>query len=114
MFFTFLGVIILVAGFVINNPSLTFAKFSGTVKAAGIFLILLGLLSTSIRQIDSGQVGVQTLFGKVQPGVLEGGLNVVNPLMNVTEFDTKTQNYTMSAVHDEGEKTGDDAISLLG
>jgi regulator of protease activity HflC (stomatin/prohibitin superfamily) len=31
----------------------------------------------------------------------------------VTTFDVKTQNYTMSAIHDEGSKSGDDAIRIL-
>ena len=40
-------------------------------------------------------------------------LNVVNPLVDVTRFDTRTQNYTMSAVHGEGQQAGDDAIRVL-
>jgi regulator of protease activity HflC (stomatin/prohibitin superfamily) len=63
--------------------------------------------------IDAGQVGVKTLFGKVEDEVLYSGLNVINPLMEVTNFDVKTQNYTMSGVHDEGDKSGDDAIRVL-
>jgi regulator of protease activity HflC (stomatin/prohibitin superfamily) len=34
-------------------------------------------------------------------------------LIDITPFDVKTQNYTMSAVHDEGMKSGDDAIRVL-
>ncbi len=45
--------------------------------------------------------------------VLYSGLNVVNPLVDVKTMDVKTQNYTMSGVHDEGEKGGDDAIRVL-
>jgi regulator of protease activity HflC (stomatin/prohibitin superfamily) len=40
-------------------------------------------------------------------------LHFINPLAEVTIFDAKTQNYTMSAVHSEGEKAGDDAIRIL-
>jgi regulator of protease activity HflC (stomatin/prohibitin superfamily) len=65
------------------------------------------------KVIDAGQVGVKTLFGKVENDVLYSGLNVVNPLVEVTTFDTKTQNYTMSGIHDEGTKAGDDAIRVL-
>ncbi|MFN0015167.1 MAG: prohibitin family protein, partial [Saprospiraceae bacterium] len=53
------------------------------------------------------------LFGKVQPGILTEGLNMVNPLVDVVDYDVKTQNYTMSAVHDEGDQEGDDAIRVL-
>jgi len=68
---------------------------------------------SSIVQIDAGQVGVKKLFGKVQNDVLQSGLHMINPLVEVTRLDIKTQNYTMSGIHDEGVKTGDDAIRVL-
>ncbi|MEJ7660598.1 MAG: SPFH domain-containing protein [Hymenobacter sp.] len=46
-----------------------------------------------------GRWACKRLFGKVQGRVLQPGLSVVNPLVDVTRFDTRTQNYTMSAVH---------------
>jgi regulator of protease activity HflC (stomatin/prohibitin superfamily) len=58
-------------------------------------------------------VGVKSLFGKVQPDILPSGLNFVNPVMDVRSLDIRTQNYTMSGQHDEGAKTGDDAIRVL-
>ena len=66
-----------------------------------------------IRKVGTGEVGVPSLFGEVQNNTLESGLNFVNPLDEVTMFDIKTQNYTMSASHDEGDKEGDDAIRVL-
>ncbi|WP_128546603.1 prohibitin family protein [Larkinella soli] len=113
MLFLILGVLALIAGFAVNTPSLVMARYSRPLKVIGVILLLIGFLSGSIRQIDAGTVGVQSLFGSVQNRVLESGLNLVNPLVNVTEFDIKTQNYTMSAVHDEGERQGDDAIRVL-
>jgi regulator of protease activity HflC (stomatin/prohibitin superfamily) len=79
----------------------------------GPVLVILGLSLACTVQIDPGQVGVQTLFGKVQSGTLTEGLNFINPLVNITHFDTRTQNYTMSALHDEGDKEGDDGIRVL-
>ena len=38
---------------------------------------------------------------------------MINPLIDVKRMDIKTQNYTMSAIHDEGNKEGDDAIRVL-
>jgi regulator of protease activity HflC (stomatin/prohibitin superfamily) len=38
---------------------------------------------------------------------------MVNPLVEIKTFDVKTQNYTMSAVHTEGDQEGDDAIRVL-
>jgi regulator of protease activity HflC (stomatin/prohibitin superfamily) len=113
MFFLFLGVVLLLVGFAINTPALSFNRFARPLKAAGVVLAVLGLLLGSIRQIDAGHVGVQKLFGAVQDRTLSPGLNLVNPLVSVTELDVKTQNYTMSASYDEGEKKGDDAIRVL-
>ncbi|MBD2751840.1 prohibitin family protein [Spirosoma validum] len=113
MFFIILGFLALIAGFAINTPALTFSRFSRPAKVIGIILILLGGLTASVRQIDAGQVGVISLFGNVSDRALNSGLNLVNPLANVTEFDVKTQNYTMSASHNEGQKEGDDAIRVL-
>jgi regulator of protease activity HflC (stomatin/prohibitin superfamily) len=72
-----------------------------------------GIAISVVKQVEAGQAGVQTLFGKVNDRVLESGLNYINPLAEVTMFDIKTQNYTMSGVHDEGDKGGDDAIRVL-
>ncbi len=88
-------------------------RYSGTLKGIAILLVIAGFLASCVKQIDAGQIGVQTLFGKVQKEVLYSGLNVVNPLVEVHTIDTKTQNYTMSGVHDEGDKAGDDAIRVL-
>lgn len=83
------------------------------MRLAAVALLVLGFLSSAVRQIDAGNVGVQSLFGKIQSNVLYSGLHVVNPLMDVRQVDVRTQNYTMSGVHDEGEKGGDDAIRVL-
>jgi regulator of protease activity HflC (stomatin/prohibitin superfamily) len=113
MFLVVIGVIILIAGFAINTPSLQFSRFSRPLKVVGIILVLLGLASSTVKQIDAGRVGVQSLFGNVQEGTLTSGLNFVNPLVDVAEFDTRTQNYTMSSIHSEGKQDGDDAIRVL-
>ena len=88
-------------------------KIGVGLKVFGIVIILIGFLTSTIVQINAGQVGVKTLFGKVQTDILNSGLNMVNPLVDVVRFDTKTQNYTMSGVHDEGAQSGDDAIRVL-
>ena len=113
MFLIVIGAIVLIAGFAINTPALAFAKFSRPVKTIGVIVMVVGFLTACIKQIDAGTVGVQSLFGKVSDGVLTSGLNFVNPLVEVEPIDVKTQNYTMSAVRDEGDKEGDDAIRVL-
>lgn len=113
MFFIFLGILLFIAGNAISNPNLVFSKYSKTVKVVGAVFAILGLTSSAVVQVDAGEVGVQSVFGKVQTSTLNSGLNIVNPLAKVVVFDAKTQNYTMSSVHDEGDKQGDDAIRVL-
>ncbi|MFM2401861.1 MAG: hypothetical protein RI950_1378, partial [Bacteroidota bacterium] len=113
MFLIFLGIALFVAGNAISNPNLVFSKYSKTLKVIGVVFAIFGLTSSAVVQVDAGEVGVQSVFGKVQPTTLNSGLNFVNPLAKVVVFDAKTQNYTMSSVHDEGDKAGDDAIRVL-
>ncbi|MEO6406222.1 MAG: prohibitin family protein [Ferruginibacter sp.] len=84
-----------------------------TLRIVAVGLIVLGIFSSSFVQVNAGQVGVKKLFGSVQPDVLSSGLHVINPLIDVENFDIKTQNYTMSGLHDEGKQVGDDAIRVL-
>lgn len=109
----FIGIVLLVVGFLARSLSPGLERFSTLFRVGGIVAIAAGFLLASVKQIGPGQVGVKTLFGKVEDGVMESGLNFVNPLVSVTTFDVKTQNYTMSGVHDEGDKGGDDAIRVL-
>lgn len=83
------------------------------VRIVAMGLMLLGFFTSLIVQVDVGQVGVPVLFGKVTGQVLSSGLSMVNPLSQVEIFDIKTQNYTMSAIHDEGGEEGDGAIRTL-
>jgi regulator of protease activity HflC (stomatin/prohibitin superfamily) len=93
----------------VQNP----AALRSGIRTAGIALVAIGLFTACVKQIDAGYIGVQSLFGKVKSKVLYSGLNLVNPLVDVKEVDVRTQNYTMSGIHDEGSKEGDDAIRVL-
>lgn len=110
---TIVGIIVLIAGFVVGNSTGPYKSAHTLIKAAGILLIIIGLVLSSVKQVEPGEVGVQKLFGKVNNDILESGLNFVNPLVKVEFFDIRTQNYTMSGVLDEGQKAGDDAIRVL-
>jgi regulator of protease activity HflC (stomatin/prohibitin superfamily) len=94
-----------------HNPTLSI--YARILRLGGAGLALIGILSASIVQIGAGEIGVQVLYGSVQNNVLPSGLHFINPLMDVQRMDIKTQNYTMSAVHNEGNKEGDDAIRVL-
>ena len=113
MFLLLLGTLVAVVTTAISkaNPNLGSAGRIG--RFVGIGLIAVGLMTSCFVQIQPGEVGVKTLFGKIQDGVLTEGLNFLNPMMDVRRFDIRTLNYTMSSVHDEGDKMGDDAIRVL-
>ncbi len=114
MFFLFLGVVLFfIGGALPTNPNFpaTWAKLP--LRTAGIGIAVLGLLTSCIKQIDAGEVGVQKLFGKVKDHVLESGLNFINPFVRVVPVNVRTQNYTMSGIHTEGKQSGDDAIRIL-
>lgn len=113
MILFFIGLIIAGIGYqtMKNIPQASSMKSIPIV--VGVLMMLIGFLSATVVIIDPGKVGVKTLFGKVSPNVLYSGLQIVNPFAEVTEFDGRTQNYTMSGLHDEGQKQGDDAIRIL-
>lgn len=113
MAFIIIGIIIIAVGYFVFRGNYKLERYHKLVSVVGIVLIVIGLANSVVKQVEAGQTGVQTLFGKVDNRILESGLNFINPLVEVTMFDTKTQNYTMSGVHDEGDKGGDDAIRVL-
>ncbi len=108
-----LGILFFVFSFSLKNLKDPLPKIGIGLKVFGLVIIIIGFLASTIVQINAGQVGVKTLFGKVQTDIVTSGLNIVNPLVDVVRFDTKTQNYTMSGIHDEGDRSGDDAIRVL-
>ncbi len=113
MLLIILGLIIFaVANFGIRNNSAA-SRFVTPIKILGIVFIAIGVLNACFKQIGAGQVGVKSLFGKIDDDILTSGLNFINPLMDVKTIDIKTQNYTMSGIHDEGAQAGDDAIRVL-
>ncbi len=108
-----LGLIIFAAATYAFRNNSPFIRFKGAIKIAGIVFIVIGIMNACFIQINAGQIGVKSLFGKVEDNILLSGLNFVNPLVDVKTIDIKTQNYTMSGVHDEGAQAGDDAIRVL-
>ncbi|TKC00766.1 prohibitin family protein [Pedobacter cryophilus] len=109
-----LGVFAFIIGSVLSkqgNPATE--KTSKLLYVVGPVLILIGVFTSCFKTVEPGQVGVKSLFGKVDDQVLYSGLNFVNPLVKITTFDVRTQNYTMSASHEEGTQKGDDAIRIL-
>ncbi|MGK2861801.1 MAG: prohibitin family protein [Chitinophagaceae bacterium] len=107
-----LGILVLIAGFALQK-NYQFARYAKIIRVVAVFLMVIGILVKCFVQIEAGQVGVKSLFGKVQNDVLSSGLNFINPLVEVRRLDIKTQNYTMSGAQDESIQQGDDAIRVL-
>jgi regulator of protease activity HflC (stomatin/prohibitin superfamily) len=108
-----LGIILFIVATVIVKNNSALSKFERVGKTISIVLIALGIMNSCVKQIDAGEIGVKILFGSIQKEVMLSGLHFINPLLDVKKLDVKTQNYTMSGVHDEGDKAGDDAIKVL-
>ena len=113
MLFIILGLVLFFAAGAVENLNLPVAIPKATIRSIGVVALLIGVFTSCIKQIDAGQIGVKSMFGKVQDEVITSGLNFVNPLVTVNTIDVRTQNYTMSGVHTEGEVAGDDAIRVL-
>lgn len=113
MFLIILGVILFIVSIALLKGNDQVSRFSGALRIVALIVIIAGISLACIIQIDAGQVGVKKLFGKVQDDVLHSGLHFINPLLDIEKMDVKTQNYTMSGLHDEGNNSGDDAIRVL-
>ena len=113
MFLIIIGIFALIASFFMASQDGPASRFSTITRIGAIILVIIGASLSMFKVVESGEVGVKTLFGKVNNDVLYSGLNIVNPMMKVTTFDVKTQNYTMSGINDEGGKAGDYAIRVL-
>jgi len=108
-----LGIILFIVATIVVKNNSALSKFERGGKTISIVLIALGIMNSCVKQIDAGEIGVKILFGSIQKEVMLSGLHFINPLLDVKKLDVKTQNYTMSGVHDEGDKSGDDAIKVL-
>ena len=75
-----------------------------------VALTLVIILARSLFTVGAGEVGVifDPLGGGVQAAEAQEGLNIKPPYASVATYNTKTQDYTMSEVAEEGTlKTGD-------
>lgn len=113
MAFIIISIILLIAGFILSKTRDKRSVLGMPVMVFSVVIFIAGILWSSFVQINAGYVGVQKLYGNVRPDVLYSGLHFINPLLDVEDIETRTQNYTMSGVHSEGEKAGDDAIRVL-
>ena len=64
--------------------------------AAAAFVVVIMLFS-SVARVDSGNVGVLTLFGRVTGEVLPEGVHLINPFKSNHELSIRTQELKESA-----------------
>jgi regulator of protease activity HflC (stomatin/prohibitin superfamily) len=91
-------------------------KTKKIMRTFGVLSIIVGLVfavSSGVRIIPAGYVGVTTLFGHVDKVPLYSGMSIINPFKNLILMDVRTQSYTMSSVTNEGQIQGNDTISVL-
>jgi len=69
-------------------------RFAGAIIAV---FVIFALLSMSITTIETGNVGVLTLYGKVTNEVLPEGIHLINPLKSVHKVSVRTQSVKESA-----------------
>jgi regulator of protease activity HflC (stomatin/prohibitin superfamily) len=113
MLLILIGIISVFLGYRLSAGSFPASRWGFPLKIFGAIAGIVGFGLSSVIAIQPGEVGIKILFGQVQEGTLPSGLHLVNPLLDIERFDIRTQNYTMSSVHDEGEQQGDDAIRVL-
>ncbi|MFO8143742.1 MAG: prohibitin family protein [Dehalococcoidales bacterium] len=80
-----------------------------------IVIVTVILLTRSLFTVGAGEIGVifDPLSGGVQPAEAQEGLNVKPPWASVAMYNTKTQEYTMSGVIEEGELPRADRINTV-
>ena len=75
------------------NPSPVFRLFG----IGAVAFILVVLLFSSITRVQSGHVGVLTLFGRVTGEVLPEGMHLISPFKSNNELSIRTQEIKESA-----------------
>jgi regulator of protease activity HflC (stomatin/prohibitin superfamily) len=79
------------------------------IKTVIIAIIFLAIFFSFLpfTTIAAGQVGVVTLFGKVQDELLEPGFHFINPLVGVHRISTQTKTISF----DNNQRIGDESES---
>jgi prohibitin 1 len=75
------------------NPKSAFRMFLLVI----LLVLVLIVLFSSIAKVESGHVGVLTLFGRVTGEVLPEGIHLVNPFKSNNEISIRTQEIKESA-----------------
>lgn len=118
MFRLVLGCILALVGLGMTAAVFSVKDAEGKRKlslAPGLLVLVVaavfGLWST-VRVVEANEVGVPTTFGRIgEP--MQSGFQLVAPWTKVTTFSTRTQELSMLAATDEGDKAKDDAVEVI-
>jgi regulator of protease activity HflC (stomatin/prohibitin superfamily) len=88
-------------------------KLATGVIVGTLVLVVILFIGSFFTIIEAGEIGVLTVFGKVQDKPLESGFHLKNPFAQIIKMNVRTHSYTMSGSYYEGEVKGDDAIHAL-
>lgn len=97
MFLAFLGLVVLIASFVLQGLNkqtpehVSFTAYAWTARVVGILMIFGGILAAAVVIVPAGHRAVLLRFGAAY-GSLEEGIHVITPMMDSTVLmETRTQ-----------------------
>jgi len=102
VFFTVLLVVAFAFWRIVRRQHLGGGVASGLLAIMGLLAIL--AVTSVLTTVSAGNVGIVDVFGNVRPTTLKSGLQFVNPMANVIEMSTRTQEIkeTMDVPSKEG------------
>ncbi len=123
----FLGIALLVVGLVLilaggtiaramsSQPGFPANRRPPNLRALGFLALVAGIvlpIATSVRIIGATEVGIPVTFGKIGKP-LNPGFNIVLPWTEITSFSTRLQVSDMNRGGGEGDRLGDDSVTVL-
>jgi regulator of protease activity HflC (stomatin/prohibitin superfamily) len=123
----FLGIALFVVGLVLvlgggaiarsmaQQPGFPANRRPPNLRALGLLALVAGVVipvATSVRVIGATEVGIPVTFGKIGKP-LNPGFNIVLPWTEITAFSTRLQVSDMNRNSGEGDRNGDDSVTVL-
>jgi len=96
-----------------NNMKKISPNIGSLIASFFVIIIIVVVFLNIVITIDAGHTGVVILFGKVKDKELSSGIHIINPFDKIKEMSVRTEEYTMSVTHGEGQRKGSDQISAL-
>lgn len=106
----------IVAGIALLNIKVSDPSYPIRFKKFGYASLALAILSFAVGSftiVEPGYVGVPVTFGDVGAHSLSPGFHPIFFLTDVYKMSIQTKDYTMSSIHTEGAREGDDAVATL-